>query len=492
MARQKSYLKFINEVLRRSRERDLWLHLSAPLIDYTVPKLPILRALLQHEHRWAVLGINGGVSTIKAVCEPWNGAIISDEPYSFRRLRKLYVNSPPPESGWFVQGFCKAPALTEVTISGSLQRGLLLPLQQLRCYQEDLAAGCVSSTCTLANVLNYAKTLEKLEIFTLGQPDFLNNNGIPTGILTENVVLEKLKYLALRLAYFKVSPSFLSKNVLENLVLPSLEELRIGGYTREAAALVTSLIQRSTLPGGEIPLRKLYLRHIFFRLDELRELLKATPRLEELNVNLPPRVTVDNLVKLSLRGTTSNTISGRPEPKLKSLVLHVSKEDMEAQLDLFVSLPHIIAESVQMIARTRQKYSLMVYPDSPDISPHFRLVLPTMSSTLYAQKVLNAWSDEINRTDILSPAEVVEIGGVFGNLHRKLQVIFPLDEDRLLKCEEAFDASILSGIFEEIEAQELECGWKATCLYVRADIFSVPTSSWNTNRFLNCTYGFST
>ncbi|PPQ80404.1 hypothetical protein CVT25_001717 [Psilocybe cyanescens] len=358
-----SYLQFIKEILRRSKEMDLWIYIHCVPSDWHSFKEkphPVINILREHATRWHVLRIHAPGSTVKDICEPTiNTAICDILPLEFLRLRALNITFWPSTDSGTLVGFSRAPSLTEVTVKGT-DSTFLLPLQQLRSYshtQADRRAIGDNLGAWLKDLIKSANNLESLALFS----------GVPLSLTMASITMH-IRVLELVVDGTQIA----TEGLLNSLLLPKLEDLKIASSYTDVMRPLTSLIYRPTISGLSMPLRKLTLVQTCATPGALSALLKATPYLEHLTVDFDLTGEV-----LGLLGTTSALESRLHIPRLASLVVNTRLRNVVEDEE------HILRLAKAMFYCSNAKSSQ--YP--------FRLIFPTHAISHYAQVVLNGWLD---------------------------------------------------------------------------------------------------
>ena len=419
------------------------------------------------------MGIDGNFDTVTAICDPGTDHLEEGSLHSVRflRLRRLRLNLQTAHNSRVIGAFAEAPALIDVTISACAPPDIRLPFHQLRNYRGNFTSGFMAPVCTLSSVLDQARSLQVLDIFTIGYSAWMHAMTHHGSILKNAVTLEHLRFLAIRLEEPRTWPVIrVLGELLDHLITPSLEELRVGGQRHKDGSPFLPVILRSIATGGRSSMRRLYLWRIHFTSDQLEKLLKATPLLEELNINLPAHVRVSDLVKVALLGTISRQISAaRARPRLKSLVLHVLKEDIENDETIAETLPEVVRESGCVLSRLRSRYNVQAHADIEDCLPALRFIFSGMGEMRCAQKILNFWVGDGNTA----------IDRSIGVLYRRLEDILFLLEDAHFnesrnRWTESFlglFASELNSVMNDVEALELDKNEQISQLFVSSESY---------------------
>ncbi|PPQ71273.1 LOW QUALITY PROTEIN: hypothetical protein CVT26_012044 [Gymnopilus dilepis] len=310
-----SYLDFLEELLRRSGNHDLWVFISSPIAHYFPECHPIIEALLKHEHRWAALGLYGGSFLIGSII---NRPLPSSS--SLVRLRKFYLNI-----AWHLGPYVdtvkmsRAKNLVEVTIPHALEGALVLPFSNLKSYTQKLDDTRIPPVSPLVQVVTHGKNLESLDI-SCKQDLLWDYSG-------QSFSLERLTHLSLKVDTFSSSSS--SSSFLKSLSFPKLQELCVSGFG-DQTSFVKSLVKHSLPLGPASPLLRLRLRgrQTVVKPGSLPRLLEKTPNVEELEIDLPPIDDLRAIIKGSLT-QGEEMIASTPSlvPDLRRLILRFSEPD---------------------------------------------------------------------------------------------------------------------------------------------------------------------
>ncbi|KDR67474.1 hypothetical protein GALMADRAFT_258048 [Galerina marginata CBS 339.88] len=381
------YHTFIQQILHRSGSQDLWIYIHAPFQQYGRSEHPVIDLLLQHVRRWAVVTIESNCMTVNS----FSYLDQSQRPIEFPRLRKLAFELWGYPEGFSITGFQSAPALTEVSIRGVFPNLVQVPWNQLKAYRE-YSFGVETTNGSLDKVLKHSTNLERLAVVGLRFPV-----AFPPEARNKGLVLKHLKTLHLKLEHRQVN---VVKDFVDRLILPSLEELRIGGYPGEVVPVLLSLVLRPKL--RDFPLRRLFLRTHTIRTGDLSNLLMHTPRLEELDLHFP--LPLQDLRRLIIGGKSQDpTNPSLPlVPLLQRLTIHGKPQDVD--------------ETIQAIGRSR-------FGNENNESSSFRLVFPDRGAALATQSSLNSW-EKMDNSHRSSPSSGDDIPTAFVSwrlkLHREL------------------------------------------------------------------------
>ncbi|KAF8149420.1 hypothetical protein B0H34DRAFT_186508 [Crassisporium funariophilum] len=287
-----SFLVFLDEVLARSRDAPLSFYIYAPFQDYA--SHPIIDALVSHSHRWEEATIESSCVTINAFRRA-RGRI--------PRLRALSLEMWKHPGDAVIDLFQEAPQLRQVSVVGLYTHQLALPWSQLTQYDER-----AMNRGGLKHVLTHAVDLKTLDIRFIGQTPYYGTTVVPTLTLPHLVSLS----LKLEKADYDI--------LLSSLTLPSVKEIRVGSYQEDLVPHLTALIARSPDP---CLLQKLTFRNASPALQtgELAKLLRLTPGLVELDLAMPHKFDLSDLV-MSRR-------TGPPlVPLLEVLLIHSSMKEI--------------------------------------------------------------------------------------------------------------------------------------------------------------------
>ncbi|PPQ71346.1 hypothetical protein CVT26_011983 [Gymnopilus dilepis] len=393
----KSYLAFVQTVLTRSGDNELLVCISATP-KYHPAWDPVLALLIQHQHRWAALGLCCGIGIVQALFEGRHSS--SPVPHlSLPNLRRLGVDLLGNGADFATIDVARFSHLEEITILHMCSHlHVQLASKPLRVYKEVYGRQDDSWSGPMSTIRELGTGLEEIEVSTQSNMSFsqarvsnsepLHNNGNPTF-----VTLENLTTLALRLYE---EPSFITSilsaprsSVIDGMFLPRLRVLKLSGpdhdtrlNSEEPSSTLSSLIPR-LLPRDH--LRRLHLKRVTLLQGELCSILTLTPNLEELIMDLPCEEDIEQLVVgssdvIGVGSETHNSLM----PKLKGLAFELTAHDVPRLLlrtnvrrVLLLLAPAIIAQQWES------------GQDDSAMAPYFRLILPDIHAARNVQLSFN-------------------------------------------------------------------------------------------------------
>ncbi|KAF8155469.1 hypothetical protein B0H34DRAFT_713372 [Crassisporium funariophilum] len=206
------------------------------------------------------------------------------------------------------EGFKDAPQLRDVFVTGSYLKNFSLPMAQLTHYKEDVLFGN-------DEFLGY-RHLRSLEI---RRADPFRPDGPWFCGTFDNLVT----------LFIHVHKQSLPDALFDHLMLPSIEDITIRFPKGDIIKSLASMIMRSPVP---CRLRRLvipYTTHASAA-GQLKSLLRLTPHLLELEIDLPPPEELSILII----GLDAPIIA----PFLQSLALHSTRHDVLVDTDVLHNL----------------------------------------------------------------------------------------------------------------------------------------------------------
>ncbi|KDR69266.1 hypothetical protein GALMADRAFT_145658 [Galerina marginata CBS 339.88] len=266
--KKRRYLDFLRELLSRSRDFPLDIHLHA--FRFAGVTHPAIDVLMPHSTRWQKATLDIPCHSLVAL-EGVKGRLASLEILQIQSWNGVHM---PNNLDVVVDTFNDAPRLRDVTLSGTYSTHFILPLSQLINYSQDN-----SHDKQIDNVIDLSTSLQKLTVCDLLRIDL-------------NWSIVTLPQLVSLNVYFDADTNH--QNLLDFLILPTLEELSITSHLGNLIPSVSSLISRKRLPSK---LNKLSLRSQFANVGgELTALLQKIPLISHLNVSLPPAEDISSLI----------------------------------------------------------------------------------------------------------------------------------------------------------------------------------------------------
>lgn len=295
---------FLTGLLARSRNAPLYLHVQAPFKEYDWH--PLISALIPHSERIEELTINSSTVTMNA----------------FRKckghlplLRKLALSKTSQRnhpSALIIDLFEDAPLLREVTLFALYTHELILPWPQIISFN-----GSRINRTGLSQLVANSLDLEHLEIA-----------GYSYGAGPRTATLRSLTTLKVKLE----NPSITSNFFFGSLHLPNVQEIKVEEYQGDLLPHLVFMLSRSS-PSPTTPsmVRKLTLRNIVQESPgDLALLLRLTPQLVELDLDLPPIYDLSGLVVgPEIHHPLVPMLKTQPPlvPLLETLIIHVVKAE---------------------------------------------------------------------------------------------------------------------------------------------------------------------
>ena len=325
-------LAFLEETLRKSKDKLLWLDVKAD-DDYLRVQQPIIDILAREAHRWGGFVIYSQLVTLNSICSAQRALQTAPGP-PFPRLQILGLHLINVLLSSEVSWFSQIPNLQELTISGLINpQNIDVPHGQLRLYHEECI--CRGTTrVTLNDVLKCSsETLESLEVFMMDRSPWP---------FTRPVIVEKLKHLKIR-----SDPRASSTKLLNDLVIPSVEHLSFEQDFGSPFPHLLALIRRSVNYRQRLhPLKSLHLRVTINIPGQLKSFLRKTPQVVTLEISMPPPkdllalVAIESRVIASNRGVIVRDLSFQFVPELKFITFYSNLQNVIGRESVLLSIAH--------------------------------------------------------------------------------------------------------------------------------------------------------
>ena len=311
--REKPYLDYLTEILKRSRNRPIRFRVQYYHIDISHP---VTEMLVHESNRWQTVRITGSLSLMYAL-QKIKGRLSS--------LQSLHLNLSSEDLTDYTvhefELFRIAPQLRHVSNSSCPPFKLIFPNHQLVNYSQY--GGSIS------DFIRVIFSSPDLRILRLA--DGLDDDD-------DDADMRVLRpYTFPHLTTFCVSGMLFSfhQQFLSNLTLPAMEELHLEMDGDENFIVpLRSMILRSGLPC----LLRIFFLEFDGNLGNLSSLFKLTPLLTSLTVNLPP---VDDIFALVFDGSTTPLVPLLEECKF--LLSHDTDD----------SLPTETIQALKLLASSR-------------------------------------------------------------------------------------------------------------------------------------------
>jgi len=352
-----SYIKFLETLLRRSKNLDLWIYIHVPFHELDTHR--VIAPLVRHSGRWRVVTFETSPSIVAA----FRGI-----QHRLPRLRSLSLDLSRGDEATSLKLFSDAPSLTEVTIS-DLNPQLELPWGQLKSFNEQTKT--VPGTQVPHVFRNSTDSLEHL-ILTLRTFVLVYTvAGVGLTRLDVPVTFPNLKTMRL------TSQTNDSADLILFLIMlrsPCLEELHITGCHPASVAqpfLLQQFFEGSFKHSSRPSLKRLSLRGLT-TLNNIGEILCLVPHLEHFETNLG--TARDVLLKISGNGQNVPLL-----PELRSLII---------DWDLFKGTEDIIMICVTFteLTSSRCKRTIVTIPSEGDASDHTTRTLEDISIIFTSQQ----------------------------------------------------------------------------------------------------------
>ncbi|KIM38717.1 hypothetical protein M413DRAFT_447665 [Hebeloma cylindrosporum] len=325
-------LAFLEETLRRSKDKLLWLDIKAD-DDYHRDQQPVIDILAREAYRWGGFVIYSQLVTLNSICYAQRALQQAPGP-PFPRLQILGLHLVNVLLNAEISWFSQTPNLQELTISGLINpQNIDVPHTQLRLYHEECI--CRGSTrVTLNEVLKFSnETLESMEVFVMDRSP---------GPFTQPVILDKLKHLKIR-----SDPRISSVKLLNDLVLPSVEHFSFEQDAGSPFPHLLALIRRSVNHRqSSHPLKYLHLRVMINVPGQLKSFLRKTPQVVTLEISMPPPkdlfslVASESRVKARKLGVVVRDLAFQIVPELKSITFYCTLQNVIGNESALLAIAH--------------------------------------------------------------------------------------------------------------------------------------------------------
>jgi hypothetical protein len=409
---------FLTGLLARSRNAPLYLYVQAPFKEYDWH--PLINALIPHSERIEELKIKSSTVTMNAF-------------RNFKRrlplLRKLTLSKSSQRnhpSALIIDIFEDAPLLREVALFALYTHELILPWPQVVSFN-----GSRINRTGLSQLVANSLDLERLEIA-----------GYSYGAGPRTATLHRLTTLKVKLE----NPIITSNFFFGSLNLPKVEEIEVEEYQGDLLPHLITMLSRCPTPSM---LRKLALRNIIQEAPgDLTSLLRLTPQLLELDLELPPNYDLFELI-----------IDPESPPlvlMLETLVIHTKAEDIWRKGIPATTIA--LSRSSEIDKRLGSRSFLAKRRKLKT----FRIIFSNPSSRLMAQAELNGWRLEDDFKPITSSScqphylrlwrhtlheELPELDHKSPPLKKKFDLKFGHKLDRLLGAIEEFQLDDVKDLY---------------------------------------------
>lgn len=405
---------FLIEVLARSQNAPLYLYIHAPFKEYDWH--PLINALVPHSERVEELSIASCLATMNAF-QKFCGRL--------PLLRKLTLSKTSrrnfPNSA-IINVFEEAPLLREVTLNALYTYEIMLPWLQLTSFN-----GIKINRAALRQVVANSLDLERLEI-----------SGHCYGTGPKVVTLHRLTSLKVKLKNSNITSNFF----FGSLNLPIVEEIGVEEYQGDLIPHLIPMLSRCPIPSV---LRKLVLGSVALEAPRgnLTALLKLTPQLLELELQLPP---ISDLFELIMRPESPPLV-----PMLETLIIHANTGEAS------------VWETIPATSLARSRCEIDDAPTGSFQLPFerrklktFRLIFPDLSSCDSAQAELNEWFEffpnsksarDLKLWKHMLHEQLPELDHKPPPRKRKFDLKFAQRLDRLLTAIEEFQLDDVKGLY---------------------------------------------
>ncbi|PPQ85698.1 hypothetical protein CVT25_002732 [Psilocybe cyanescens] len=280
-----AYLDYLNEVLKRSKNVPIDIHINAR--SSTDLPHPVIDILLQHSERWGMLRLEA-CHAIIPLLQPAKGRLIA-----LQRLTLVFCWDRKFQSAPSHDLFQNAPALNDVYLENRIGDFILPPGQLISYHQSgnrlsEILTSSITSLTTL--ILHGVTPTNRLPSITLP-------------LLASLKITHNLGVAVFQCTWF-----------LDNATLPALTALTIDETTDEIIKSVQLMIAR---PHSPCKLEALVFMSEYFRFVSFTTLLERTPFLKFLSI---PQPLLQDLHALTLDSSRSHLI-----PLLRELYLFVQE-----------------------------------------------------------------------------------------------------------------------------------------------------------------------
>ena len=414
LAKLESQANFFTGLLARSRNAPLYLHIQAPFKIYNWH--PLIDVLVPHSGRVEELTITSSTITMNA-CRKFKGRL------PLLRKLTLFKTQQSYPSALIIDLFEDAPLLREVTLFALGTHELLLPWPQVISFN-----GRKINRTGLSQLVANSLDLERLEIA-----------GYSHGAGPRTATLRRLTTLKVKLE----NPAITSNFFFGSLNLPKVEEIEVEKYQGDLLPHLITMLLRCPTPSM---LRKLSLRNIFQEAPgDLTSLLKHTPQLLELDLELPPN---HDLFELIIGPESPPLV-----PMLEILIIHSKAGDTWRK-----EVP------ATTIARSRCEIDERFtgsFPAQRRKLKTFRLIFSNPNSRHMVQAELNGWLEDdspdskpssyqthrLNLWRHMLHEELPELDHKSTTLKKKFDLKLGHRLDRLLRAIEKFQLDDVKGLY---------------------------------------------
>lgn len=285
-----SYLTLLGIVLKRSQDAPLRIYIiNVKPHNKWSEGHPALNLLLSHSNRWRIATIQTVPSGILAF------QTLRKRLLSLESLELIASEDTKGYNGVMHDMFEVAPRLRTLRVLGDWSKApLVLPWIQLTCYEDD--HGIVAAVGLVR---------QSHRISDSGDARLSSH---PTR--TAPTVLVELQKLHITFG----CPAY--RGFFDHVLMPNLKDLKVVNYTAGSFSIIGAMVARSS---PEVPCLHSFTCHMdFLKPAELSTFLRHTPRLEYLDITLPPvedlremhihpfsNPIVPNLQTLRVRATTT-------------------------------------------------------------------------------------------------------------------------------------------------------------------------------------------
>ncbi|KAF9561864.1 hypothetical protein CPC08DRAFT_410805 [Agrocybe pediades] len=259
------YVEMLDLFLKRTKNGPIDVHISSQAFDDAHISHPVLDLVVAHSSRWAKARLNLSFAAFKNLHAASENHLALLETLIIQVVHNRGTVAVS-QVGGTVDFFVKAPKLRRVSITGTFSGSFGLPSSGLVEYQEQ---SCHPEH-TPRPLQSYA-TLTRLSI-----RDFVADTGN-----WKTMVFTNLVHLRIH-----IHDASFCRPFLDSITLPCIEELEITavGIGVFLLPFLLPVFERSATPSK---LKKLYLRTWAQQPLELTSLLRLTPLLTHLNVQIP-------------------------------------------------------------------------------------------------------------------------------------------------------------------------------------------------------------
>ena len=337
---------FFAGLLLRSRNAPLYLYIQAPFKEYDWH--PLISSLTPHSQRVEELTIESSIITMNAF-RRFKGSLSS-----LRKLTLSKVSQPQHASAIVLDIFEEAPLLCEVTLIRIYTHEVILPWSQLTSFN-----GNKINRTGLTQVVANSLDLEHLEVV-----------GYSYGAGPKIATLRRLTSLRVKLENTTITSNFF----FGRLNLPMIEEIEVEEYQGDLVLHLIPMLSRCRVPSV---LRKLVLKTVVQEAGNLTSLLRLTPQLVELELELPPLPDLSELIVDAKRPPLV--------PMLETLIIHANTDHVWKKESPVTTLAH---------SRCEIDETGSISPGEKGKLRTFHLIFPDSSLCHMAQAELNGWLED--------------------------------------------------------------------------------------------------